>query len=105
MELEHDTDYLEEPDNDNMDEDGEMAEDYSDESDEDLGSESRSLASEMEDGDVTNILIGIGNSRMRYKDIKEAIFPSRRSYVENQLVRYKRVVGKELSERIVYTLQ
>lgn len=67
IELEHNADFLEEPDDVNMDEDGEMAEAYSDSSDEDLDSESSSLAPEMEDGDVTNILIGIGDSRMRYK--------------------------------------
>ncbi|XP_038886338.1 arginyl-tRNA--protein transferase 2-like [Benincasa hispida] len=106
MELEHNADFLEEPNDVNMDEDGEMAEVYSDSSDEDLGSESSSLASsEMEDGDVSNILIGIGDSRMRYKDIQQAISPSGRSYLENQLVKYKRVVGKELSERIVYILR
>lgn len=105
IELEHNADFLEEPDDVNMDEDGEMAEAYSDSSDEDLDSESSGLAPEMEDGDVTNILIGIGDSRMRYKDIQQAISPSGRSYLENQLVRYKRVVGKELSERIVFVLR
>lgn len=69
MELEHDDDFVEEPNDANMDEDGEMIEAYSDSSDDDFGSlESSGLASsEMEDGDVTNILFGIGDSRMRYK--------------------------------------
>lgn len=68
MELEHNADFPEEPDDVNMDEDGEMAEAYSDSSDEDLDSDSNGLASsDTEDRDVTNILIGIGDSRMRYK--------------------------------------
>lgn len=69
MELEHDDDFLEEPNEANMDEDGAMIESYSSSSDDDLASsESSGLASsEMEDGDITNILIGIGHSRMRYK--------------------------------------
>lgn len=68
MELEQNADSLEEPDDVNMDEDGEMAEAYSDSSDEDLDSDSSGLpSSDMEDQDVTNILIGIGDSRMRYK--------------------------------------
>lgn len=68
MELEHDDNFLEEPNDAIMDEDEDTTEAYSDSSEEDLGSESSGLASsEMEDGDVTNIFIGIGDSRMRYK--------------------------------------
>lgn len=69
MDLEHDDDFLEKPNDVNVDEDGEMmTEAFSDSSDEDLGSENSDLASsEMEDGDVTNILISLGDSRMRYK--------------------------------------
>ncbi|KAG6602620.1 Arginyl-tRNA--protein transferase 2, partial [Cucurbita argyrosperma subsp. sororia] len=108
MQLKQDDDFLEEP-NDSIideDEDDEITEAYSYSSDDDLDPESSGLASSgKEDGDVTNILMDIDTSRMRYKDIRQAIPPSGRSYLENQLLRYKRVVGKELSERVVYTLR
>lgn len=39
-----------------------------------------------------------------FKDLQRAFGPNERSYLESQLYRYKRVVGAELSERIVYSL-
>ena len=70
MQLKQDDDFLEEP-NDSIideDEDDEITEAYSYSSDDDLDPESSGLASsEKEDGDVTNILMDIDDSRMRYK--------------------------------------
>ncbi|KAK4277845.1 hypothetical protein QN277_015778 [Acacia crassicarpa] len=38
------------------------------------------------------------------KDLRGAFGPEERSYLEPQLQRYKRVVGPELCERMVYSL-
>ncbi|KAJ4844555.1 hypothetical protein Tsubulata_035224 [Turnera subulata] len=53
---------------------------------------------------VNNILVGLKGSRFRYKDLQRAFGPEERSYLESQLHRYQRVVGAELSERMVYSL-
>ncbi|XP_065630460.1 arginyl-tRNA--protein transferase 1 isoform X3 [Quercus suber] len=59
---------------------------------------------EIEDGDISNILIGLKGSRLRYKDLQRDFDSSERSYLEAQLHRYMRLVGAELSERMVYLL-
>lgn len=43
-------------------------------------------------------------SRLRYKDLQGAFGPFDRSDLEAQVRRYMRVVGRELSERMVYSL-
>ncbi|GER54461.1 arginyl-tRNA--protein transferase 1 [Striga asiatica] len=68
-------------------------------------SESESEANvSLEDGSVDNILIGVRGARLRYKDIRHAFDPNQRNLIENQLQRYVRVVGAELSEQMVYSL-
>ncbi|XP_068329451.1 arginyl-tRNA--protein transferase 2-like [Pyrus communis] len=63
------------------------------------------LSADVEYGDVGNVLIGLKGSRVRFKDIMFAFGASERSYLELQLHRYMRVVGKELAERMVYSLE
>ncbi|KAM1020227.1 hypothetical protein ACFX13_042228 [Malus domestica] len=63
------------------------------------------VSADVEDGDVGNILIGLKGSRVRFKDIMFAFGASERSYLELQLHRYTRVVGKELGEQMVYSLE
>ncbi|XP_012087612.1 arginyl-tRNA--protein transferase 2 isoform X2 [Jatropha curcas] len=58
----------------------------------------------LENGDLGDILIGLKGSRVRYKDLQQAFGPRERSFWDSQLHRYKRVVGAELSERMVYLL-
>ncbi|KAK4572173.1 hypothetical protein RGQ29_030553 [Quercus rubra] len=73
-------------------------ESLSDESD----TESTGLRSiEIEDGDISNILIGLKGSHLRYKDLQRDFGSSE---LETQLHRYMRLVGVELSERMVYLL-
>ncbi|KAI9157235.1 hypothetical protein LWI28_018926 [Acer negundo] len=68
-------------------------------------SETSGLTSKQaEDADITKILIGGNGSRVRYKDIQRAFESIERSSLESQLRGYLRVVGPELSERMVYTL-
>ncbi|XP_014495816.1 arginyl-tRNA--protein transferase 1 [Vigna radiata var. radiata] len=55
-------------------------------------------------GDVGKVLLGIKGSHVRYKDLRIALGPEQRSYLESQLRRYRKVVGTVLSERIVYSL-
>ncbi|XP_075671036.1 arginyl-tRNA--protein transferase 2-like isoform X1 [Castanea sativa] len=59
---------------------------------------------EIEDGDISNIIIGLEGSRLRYKDLQRDFDSRGRSYLETQLHRYMRLVGVELSERMVYSL-
>uniref|UniRef100_A0A5B7ALQ1 Arginyl-tRNA--protein transferase n=1 Tax=Davidia involucrata TaxID=16924 RepID=A0A5B7ALQ1_DAVIN len=88
-----------------IDEDEEMEFD-SEDSDDESGPKTSGLTSvEIEDGAVSNILIGLKGSRLRYKDLQEAFGPTERSYLETQLHRYVRAVGAELSERMVYSLR
>ncbi|GLT92978.1 hypothetical protein SLE2022_107870 [Rubroshorea leprosula] len=86
-----------------MDDDEEMLEPESESSDDDLEPETSDLMSVgIEDGDVTKILIGLRGSPVRYKEIQQAIDPRDRMGLEARLQRYQKVVGVELSERMVY---
>ncbi|PRQ59421.1 putative arginyltransferase [Rosa chinensis] len=60
---------------------------------------------DVENGDAGNILIGLNGSRVRFKDIKQAFGPTELSYLESQLSRYTEVVGEELAERMVYSIE
>ncbi|EOA32916.1 hypothetical protein CARUB_v10016242mg [Capsella rubella] len=79
--------------NNDGDEDDEM---YN--SDEDSGS-SRNRS------DITNILISLDGPRLRYKDIPRIKNPVVEKQLESMLVNYRKVVGAELSERMVYELR
>ncbi|KAF7830959.1 arginyl-tRNA--protein transferase 2-like [Senna tora] len=83
-----------------MDEDEEMVESEFESSDDEPSLETTSY------GDVNQVLLGLKGSRLRYKDLRGAFGPDERSrsYLESQLQRYMRVVGSELSERMVYSL-
>ncbi|CBI25497.3 unnamed protein product, partial [Vitis vinifera] len=59
---------------------------------------------EIEDGDVSNVLIGLKRSCVRFKDLQHAFGPSERAYLETQLRRYMRAVGAEVAGRMVYSL-
>lgn len=85
--------------------DEEMTELDSGDSDDESDSESSDPTTvESEDVDASNILIGIKGTRLKYKDLQQAFEPNRRKLVEIQLHQYQRVVGKELSERMAYSL-
>ncbi|PPD81815.1 hypothetical protein GOBAR_DD21266 [Gossypium barbadense] len=51
------------------------------------------------DGDLSNVLVELRGSLVRYKDLQRAFGP----YLEKQLHSYQKVVGEELSERMVYS--
>ncbi|CAL5404627.1 unnamed protein product [Camellia sinensis] len=87
-----------------IDEDEEMGELDFEDSDDDSGSESSGLIPVDVYGSVSNILIGLKGSRLRYKDLQHAFGPTERNYLETQLHRYMRAVGAELSEQMVYSL-
>ncbi|KAG8644890.1 arginyl-tRNA--protein transferase 1 isoform X2 [Manihot esculenta] len=101
IEVQHD-DNCDEDTNDVLIDDTEMIEPESESSDDGSGPETS--VETLENFDVGDILIGLKGSRVRYKDLQRAFGPNARSYLESQLYRYKRVVGAELSERIVYSL-
>ncbi|XVF84007.1 hypothetical protein PTKIN_Ptkin16aG0540200 [Pterospermum kingtungense] len=104
MEQQHD-DIRQEDSNDIPIEDTEMIEIESESSDDELDPETSGLGSAaVDNGDLTNILIGVRGSRLRYKDLQRAFGPAEGSYLEMQLHSYQRVVGLELSERMVYSL-
>ncbi|KAI8009042.1 Arginyl-tRNA--protein transferase 1 [Camellia lanceoleosa] len=87
-----------------IDEDEEMGELDFEDSDDDSGSESSGLIPVDVYGSVSNILIGLKGSHLRYKDLQHAFGPTERNYLETQLHRYMRAVGAELSEQMVYSL-
>ncbi|XP_057978923.1 arginyl-tRNA--protein transferase 2 isoform X2 [Malania oleifera] len=91
MEQQHDDLGREGDSNDIMDEDEEEEID-------DLDSENSD--GEMEGDDFNNVLIGLQESRLRYKDLRHAFTPAHRSCLH----RYAKAVGAELSERMVYSL-
>ncbi|KAK7290130.1 hypothetical protein RIF29_04332 [Crotalaria pallida] len=81
-----------------MDEDEERVESESESSDDDAGPETTTY------GDIGKILIGL-KGNVRYKNLRNAVDPEQRSYLESQLQKYMRVVGPELAERMVYSLR
>ncbi|KAK8577155.1 hypothetical protein V6N13_122148 [Hibiscus sabdariffa] len=105
MDLQHDENGLEDSNDVFMGEDEQMIEIESDSSDDELEPETSGLGSGATDnGDVTNVLVGLRGSRLRYKDLQRAFGPTERNYLEAQLRSYQRVVGVELSDRMVYSL-
>uniref|UniRef100_A0A0D9WH45 Arginyl-tRNA--protein transferase n=1 Tax=Leersia perrieri TaxID=77586 RepID=A0A0D9WH45_9ORYZ len=57
--------------------------------------------------DIENIILDLKGSRVKYKDLQGIVGPIERrhlSQLERQLSRYVKVVGKELSDRMVYSL-
>ncbi|KAG5237469.1 arginyl-tRNA--protein transferase [Salix suchowensis] len=104
MEVQGDENHDEDSNDVLIDDEVEMTEPESESSDDDSGSDSFDQTSvEIENGNVSEILIGLNGSRLRYKDLRRAFVPEE-SYLESQLHRYKRVVGEKLSERMVYSL-
>ncbi|CAN8257080.1 unnamed protein product [Cochlearia groenlandica] len=81
----------EEDDADEEDEDDEMYEVESD-----LGSK---------DDNINNILVGLYGSQYRYKDLRKIMNPIGRKQLEPMLKSYHKVVGDELSERMVYEIR
>lgn len=58
----------------------------------------------IEDGDISDILIGLKESRFRYKDIRRGFGEAQRSYIESQLHGYLKAVGAELSKGMVFSI-
>ncbi|XBJ25823.1 hypothetical protein VPH35_003389 [Triticum aestivum] len=96
-----------------IDEDDEDSESDYDESDmmvdeEMVHSESKGDTAEDCSGvDVENVIMDLSGSRVKYKELHSVVGPIERrhlSELERQLSRYAKVVGKELSDRIVYSL-
>ncbi|KAG7601294.1 Arginyl-tRNA--protein transferase 1 [Arabidopsis thaliana] len=87
----------EDEDDDDDDDDEEMYETESEDShiESDPGSK---------DNDINNILIGLYGSQYRYKDMRQIITPVGRKQLEPMLQSYRKVVGAELSERMVYEI-
>ncbi|XP_009146742.1 arginyl-tRNA--protein transferase 2 [Brassica rapa] len=55
--------------------------------------------------DIANILISLNGARLRYKDLLRIINMAVRKQLEPMFISYRKVVGAELSERMVYELQ
>ncbi|CAI0415808.1 unnamed protein product [Linum tenue] len=88
-----------------VDDNEEMVEPETETSDDESGPETSGHGSvEIENGDVSEILIGLKGARVRYQDLRAAFGVKEQKYLESQLHRYKRSVGAELSKRIVYSL-
>ncbi|KAL2549648.1 Arginyl-tRNA--protein transferase 1 [Forsythia ovata] len=105
MEEQHDDPFQEGSIDVYVNDDEEMTELDSEDSDDESDSESNGPTTvESEDVDASNILIGLKGAHLRYKDLRQAFESSQRKFIETQLHRYQRVVGKELSERMAYSL-
>lgn len=87
-----------------MDYDDEMLGPESESDDDEPDTETIGQPVGVEDGDISNIVIGVKGTRVRYKDIQRAFGPIQRRSLGSQLRKYMRVVGAELSERMVYAL-
>ncbi|KAL0736515.1 hypothetical protein Bca4012_012725 [Brassica carinata] len=57
------------------------------------------------ESDINNIIIGLYGSQYRYKDLRKMLNPVGRKQLEPMLQSYRKVVGDELSERMVYELR
>ncbi|PON76715.1 Arginine-tRNA-protein transferase [Parasponia andersonii] len=77
---------------------------YQTSDDESGGESSDPESAQRENGDISNLLVGLKGTCMKYKDLQRAIRPTERDYLETQLHRYLRVVGKELGGRMIYSL-
>jgi len=57
--------------------------------------------------DIENITLDLNGSKVKYKDLQQVFGPIERRHLnalEGQLSRYAKVVGKELSDRMVYCM-
>ena len=79
----------------------EDANDIDDESDSEVNGPT---SVEIEDDDVSNVLIGLKRSCMRFQDMQHAFGLRERVWLETQLRRYMRAVGAEVAGRMVYSL-
>ncbi|CAN1174817.1 Arginyl-tRNA--protein transferase 1 [Linum perenne] len=102
----HDDNVNEDMNDSLVDENEEMVEPESDSSDDETDPEISGYgeAVELEDGNIDDTLIGLKGTRLRYQDLKAAFGAKERKYLESQLHRYRKVVGSELSKKIVYSL-
>ncbi|XP_056842094.1 arginyl-tRNA--protein transferase 2 isoform X2 [Raphanus sativus] len=55
--------------------------------------------------DIANILISLNGAKLRYKELLRMINMAVRRQLEPMFISYQKVVGAELSERMVYELQ
>ncbi|KAK8675118.1 hypothetical protein V6N13_033188 [Hibiscus sabdariffa] len=100
MELQQNDIGLEDTNDAPMD-DEEMIEIESESSDDELEPETSGLASAaIGDGDLSNVLVGLRGSRLRYKELQRAFGTTEMNYLQTQLRSYQRVVGVGLSERM-----
>ncbi|XP_023637257.1 arginyl-tRNA--protein transferase 1 isoform X2 [Capsella rubella] len=81
---------------DDDDDDDEMCE---------LESEESHIESGSKDNDISNIPIRLYGSQYRYKDLRQIITLEGRRQLEPMLKKYSKVVGDELSERMVYEIK
>ncbi|CAH9121435.1 unnamed protein product [Cuscuta epithymum] len=65
---------------------------------------SGTMTSDMEDGDVGGILVGLNGILLRFQELLQAFGPRGRQRMITHLQKYMRIVGKELSENMVYSL-
>ncbi|KAL1197010.1 Arginyl-tRNA--protein transferase 1 [Cardamine amara subsp. amara] len=79
---------------------------FGDEDDDEIETEDSHIDSDpgSKDKDINNILIGLYESQYRYKDFGQMMTPAGRKQLEPMLQSYRKVVGPELSERMVYEI-
>ncbi|KAF8115174.1 hypothetical protein N665_0029s0020 [Sinapis alba] len=78
--------------------------DDDDDDDEEMD-ESESEDTHIDSDYIDNIIISLYGSQYRYKDLRKMLNPVGRKQLEPMLQSYRKVVGDELSERMVYELR
>ncbi|KAH9603473.1 hypothetical protein KSS87_012549 [Heliosperma pusillum] len=57
-----------------------------------------------EDADIGDVLLGLRETRIKFMKLRRRLGPADQTNLEKQLSRYVKVVGRQLSERMVYSL-
>ncbi|XP_010423441.1 PREDICTED: arginyl-tRNA--protein transferase 1-like isoform X4 [Camelina sativa] len=93
-------------DNEDVDVDDDDDDDDDDDEDGEIESEDSHIDSDpgSKDSDISNILIGLYGTQYRYKDLRQILSPEGRKQLEPMLQNYRKVVGAELSERMLYEI-
>ncbi|KAK9742364.1 hypothetical protein RND81_03G167000 [Saponaria officinalis] len=58
----------------------------------------------VENADVGDVLLGLRETHIRYKKLRRRLGPADQAKLDYRLARYMKVVGRQLSERMVYSL-
>ncbi|CAH2054088.1 unnamed protein product [Thlaspi arvense] len=79
--------------------------DTNDDDGEEMNNSDEELDSSVSGSDIANVLISLNGPRVRFKDLPRINNLAVRKQLGSMLIKYRKVVGAELSERMVYELR